>query len=131
MKNYTSKFPLPTGNTWARLPERVMALESTKKISGAISQSSTNAPVFTSLTNPTGATITFGYTSTGTFTITSNLPIFTSGKTFLKISIGANKFFATFVVNSTTQITFTTSDSTGTLANSLLSGNMITIEIFN
>jgi hypothetical protein len=131
MKNYASKFPLPTGNTWARLPERVAALENPKVIKALVSQASTSAPVPTLQENNTAATLTFAYSSTGTFTITSDKAIFTSGKTGVTLGLGANKLFATSVVTSSTVITITTSNTSGALANDLLSGNLLTIEIFN
>jgi hypothetical protein len=36
MKNNAKKFPLPTGEQWARLPERVLALENTSSSGGRI-----------------------------------------------------------------------------------------------
>lgn len=131
MKNNASKFPLPKGAIWARLPERVEALENQKVIKALVSQSNTNAPVATILKNNTEATLTFAYSSTGTYTITSNKPIFTAGKTGINLGLGANKLHPTAVVDSTTQITLTTSNTSNTLANSLLSDNLLTIEIFN
>ena len=131
MKNYASKFPLPTGATWARLPERVAALENPKVLKAVVSQLNTSAPTFvSSQKNSTGATITFGYTSTGTFTINSTLPIFTVGKTGVTIGGGANPFTYTAVV-SPSQIVVQIYNSAGSLANSILSGNMLSIEILN
>lgn len=131
MKNYASKFPLPTGTTWARLSERVAALENPKVIKVLVSQTSTSAPVPTILENNTAAKLTPAFSSTGTFTITSDKEIFTSGKTGVSLGLGANKLFATAVVTSSTVITITTSNVSGTLANGLLSNNLLTIEIFN
>lgn len=131
MKNYANKFPLPKGATWARLPERVAALENPKLIKALVSQSNTSAPVLTVLENNTLAVLTTAISSTGTYTITSNIPVFTSEKTGVSLGLGASKLYATAVVNSTTQITITTSNTSNTLANSLLSANLLTIEIFN
>ena len=131
MKNYANKFPLPTGATWARLPERVAALENPKIIKALVSQANTSAPISTLQKNNTEAILTFAYSSTGTFTITSNKAIFTSGKTGVTLGLGTNKIFATAVVTSPTVITITTSNTSGALANDLLLGNLLTIEIFN
>lgn len=131
MKNYTNKFPLPTGTSWARLPERVAALENPKLIKALVSQTGTFAPVPTLQENNTTATLAFAYSSTGTFSIVSDKAIFTSGKTGVTLGLGANKLLATAVVTSPTVITITTSNSSGVLANDLLSGNILTIEIFN
>jgi hypothetical protein len=131
MKNYASKFPLPTGATWARLPERVAALENPKLIKALVSQTSTNAPVGTILENNTVATLTFGYIASGVFSITSDKPIFTSGKVGVSLGLGATALFSTASVTSTTSITLTTLNTSNTLANGLLSNNLLTIEIFN
>lgn len=131
MKNNASKFPLPKGAIWARLPERVESLENPKVIKALVSQSSINAPVATILKNNTEATLTFAYSAQGTYTITSNKPIFTSGKTGVTLGLGTSKLFATAVVTSTTEITITISNTSNTLTNGLLLNNLLTIEIFN
>lgn len=132
MKNYFSKFPLPTGATWARLPERVTALENPKLIKALISQTGTNAPVPTILENNTGATLTFAYSNVGTYTITSNKPIFTSGKTGVTLGLGGNEMLSKATVNSTTLITiYSLAIYEGQATNSLLLNNLLTIEIFN
>jgi hypothetical protein len=131
MKNTARKFPLPTSNTWSRLPERVIDLENPKLIKALVSQTNTSAPVLTILKNNTLSTFTTAISSTGTYTITSNTPVFTPGKTGVILGLGASKSFSTTVVDSTTQITITTTNSSNALANSLLSANLLTIEIFN
>jgi hypothetical protein len=132
MKNYASKFPLPTGTIWARLPERVAALENPKLIKALISQTGANAPVPTILENNTGATLTFAYSNFGTYTITSDKPIFTSGKTGVTLGLGGKEMLSKATVNSTTLITiFSLTISEGTATNGLLSNNLLTIEIFN
>ena len=151
MKNYANRFPLPTGNIWVRLPERVTAQE-TKSVAlearvAAIeknplvyktifSQANTSAPAPVAAgvsKNTTNSTITFGYTGVGTYTITSALPIFTAGKTHVIFGAGANKFSATAVVTSTTVLTITSTSiaATPALANDLFSNTPISIEIFN
>ncbi len=130
MKNYASKFPLPKGAIWARLPERVEALENPKVIKALVSQVSTNAPVATILKNNTEATLTFAYSNTGVYTITSNIPVFTSGKTGVTLGLGMYPLFASAIVT-TTMITITTLDSNYDFANGLLANSLLTIEIFN
>lgn len=133
MKNTASKFPLPTGNTWSRLPERVSSLENPKLIKAAISQTNSSAPVLTILENNTLATLTPAYSTTGTYTITSDKAVFTAGKTFVTFGAGEKTIAATATITSTTVITVTSTSivSTPALANSLFTNTPITIEIFN
>jgi hypothetical protein len=151
MKNYANRFPLPTGNIWGRLPERVTAQE-TKSVAlearvAAIeknplvyktifSQASTSAPAPVAAgvsKNTTNSIITFGYSSAGTYTITSSLPIFTAGKTHVVIGTGESRVATTAAVTSTTVITITsaTIGTTPTLTNGLFTNTPISIEIFN
>lgn len=130
MKNNASKFPLPKGAIWARLPERVEALENPKVIKALVSQTSTNAPVAKILKNNTEATLTFAYSNVGVYTITSNIPIFTSGKTGVTLGLGMQSLFASATVTPT-MITITTLDSNYELSNGLLTNSLLTIEIFN
>jgi hypothetical protein len=131
MKNYANRFPLPTGAIWARLPERVAALENPKLIKALISQTETNAPVPTILENNTGATLTFDYTVSGVYTITSDKPIFISGKMGVTLGLGANPLLFTYSISSSRQISIVSLSTGFSPANNLLSNNLLTIEIFN
>lgn len=99
-----------------------------------LTQASTAAPVATVLENDFGdVTLTWGYTSTGLYTLTASLPIFTSAKTSVKLAAFGG--IATVALTSTTVITITTK-STGTdqaaaVANALLSATEIEISVNN
>lgn len=73
MKNNAKKFPLPTGEQWARLPERVAALEAVPKpkiFRATINQGGENPPVVSQeVENTTGATFSFGYVEPGVYSI--------------------------------------------------------------
>jgi hypothetical protein len=132
MKNTARKFPLPTSNTWGRLPERVQELEKNSTFYKALlTQTGTTAPLATIVENNTGATMTFEYSVVGTYIIKSSLPIFSTSKTIIDIGIGAIRVASTAVVNSATQITIITSDSmVNAPINGMLINHPITIQIF-
>jgi hypothetical protein len=136
MKNNAKKFPLPTGEQWARLPERVLALETAPKpkiFRATIFQDGTNDPTITEvIDNTTGATFTFTRTGVGNYRIESSIPLFISrGKVIVTLS--AAKFAITPAYNygNQTRITLFTFNATGVQSDSLLVENMITIEILD
>lgn len=135
MKNNAKKFPLPTGEQWSRLPERVLALETAPKpkiFRATIFQDGTNDPQITEvIDNTTGATFTFTRNGVGNYRIESSIPLFISrGKVIVTLS--AAKFFIIPAYNygNETRITLFTFNATG-LSDSLLVENMITIEILD
>ena len=77
MKNSTTtnKFPLPKDKIWTRLPDRVQVLEDSKvsptyKVYTAlVTQSGTNPPTSTILSNDTTLTFTWSYVDVGIFDI--------------------------------------------------------------
>lgn len=154
MKNTASKFPLPTGSIWSRLPERIVAQETkTASVDARVtaiendrknpllykaifSQAGTAAPAVAAAgvsKNTTNTTLAFAYSTVGTYTITSATPIFTVGKTHVVIGTGEQKVAATAVVTSTSVITITSSTigTTPTLTNGLFTNTPISIEVFN
>lgn len=147
MKNTSSKFPLPTSSIWSRLPERVVTLETRATAietdrknplfyKAIFSQTGVLAPTLAGgapSKSTLGVALTFGYSTVGTYTITSPTAIFTSGKTQVYIGTGENRVAVTAVVTSTTVITITsaTIGTTPTLTNALFTNTPIAIEIFN
>lgn len=135
MKNNAKKFPLPTGEQWARLPERVLSLETTKtKIFRAtIFQDGENDPTITEvIDNTTGATFTFTRDGFGNYIIESSIRLFISREKVI-VTLSAAKFpiIPAYNYGNETRITLLTFDATGVAADDLLVGNMITIEILD
>jgi hypothetical protein len=136
MKNTAKKFPLPTGEQWARLPERVLALETAPKpkiFRATIFQDGTNDPTITEvIDNTTGATFTFTRNEVGSYRIESSIPLFISIRKVI-VTLSASKFAITPAYNygDETIIALSTLNATGVQSDSLLAGNMITIEILD
>jgi hypothetical protein len=136
MKNTAKKFPLPTGDEWFRLPERVLALETAPKpkiFRATIFQDGITDPTITEvIDNTTGATFTFTRTGFGSYRIESSIPLFTSREKVI-VTLSAAKFPITPAYNygNETRITLFTFNSTGVQSDSLLVDNLITIEILD
>lgn len=136
MKNNAKKFPLPTGEQWSRLPERVAALEAAPKpkiFRAIIFQDGANEPEITEvIDNTTGATFTFTRTGVGAYRIESSIPLFTSrGKVIVTLSAAKLAVTPAYNYDNETQIRLFTFDTTGVQSDSLLVENMITIEILD
>jgi hypothetical protein len=136
MKNTAKKFPLPTGDEWFRLPERVLALETAPKpkiFRATIFQESENNPEVTSIVeNTTGSTFSFKYFESGVFQIESTLPLFTSReKVIVTLSLGKQAVMPIYNYIDENEIYLYTFDKDGLLSNSLLTDNLLTIEILD
>ena len=136
MKNTAKKFPLPTGEQWARLPERVLALETAPKpkiFRATIFQDGTNDPTITEvIDNTTGATFTFTRTGVGNYRIASSIPLFISrGKVIVTLSAAKFPITPAYNYGNENRITLFTFNATGVQSDSLLVENMITIEILD
>lgn len=110
-----------------------------KTYQAKISQSGTSAPTATVYLNELGATITFGRTSAGLYTITAGSAVFTSTKThiFMEPPIADLVTFKP-VKTSTTVITLTTGLSaviatvlTAVPTDVLLTNTLIEIRVYN
>lgn len=139
MKNTAKKFPLPTGEQWARLPERVLALEQGSSSEGKIykvtlSQGLESEPeVLQTVKNTTGADFTFQYENEGAYKIISSIPLFEMREKVI-ITLSSGKFNMTvyYALNSNTEIIlYTYSLDAAALRNELLTGNLLTIEILD
>ena len=136
MKNTAKKFPLPTGEQWARLPERVLALETAPKpkiFRATLFQDGITDPTITEvIDNTTGATFTFTRTGAGAYRIESSIPLFTSREKVI-ITLSAAKFaiIPSYNYGNETRITLFTFNSTGVQSDNLLIDNLITIEILD
>lgn len=136
MKNNAKKFPLPTGDEWSRLPERVAALEAAPKpkiFRATINQDGENPPVVSQeVENTTGATFTFGYVAEGVYSILSSVPFFKSReKTIVNLSLAKFAVIPFYNWSSETEIRLHVYNTSMSLANGLLADNMITIEILD
>lgn len=139
MKNNAKKFPLPTGEQWSRLPERVAALEAVPKpkvpkiFRATILQVGTNEPEITEvIDNTTGATFAFGRIDVGAYKIESSIPLFISrGKVIVTLSAAKFPIIPAYKYDDETLITLYTFDTTGVQSDELLLENMITIEILD
>jgi hypothetical protein len=136
MKNTAKKFPLPTGDEWFRLPERVLALETAPKpkiFRATIFQESENNPKVTSIVeNTTGSTFSFKYAESGAYEITSTLPLFTSReKVIVTLSLGKQALISAYNYVEENRIFLYTFNTDGSQANSLLVDNLLTIEILD
>lgn len=104
-----------------------------------ISQSETSAPTGTVFHNNTGATMTWARTALGTYTITASNPVFTAGKTVVKISNPSSSLVNyTVKIDSTTQITvtsgtikFVAAAASLVLGDALIANKLIEIRIYN
>jgi hypothetical protein len=101
----------------------------TKKYSAVLNQSSTDAPVATAVKSDLQGTLTYGYTSTGFYTLTNTLPEFTAAKT--RVKINGIRGLVEITSISTTVLTFKTYGDDGTIANAKLLNSVIEIEIDN
>lgn len=136
MKNNAKKFPLPTGEQWARLPERVAALEAVPKpkiFRATINQGGENPPVVSQeVENTTGATFSFGYVEPGVYSIVSSLPFFKSReKAIVNLSLAKFVIIPFYNWFSETEIRLYVYNTSMSLSNDLLADNMITIEILD
>lgn len=136
MKNNAKKFPLPTGEQWSRLPERVLALETAPKpkiFRATINQDGGNPPVVSQeVENTTGANFTFEYNTTGEYRVVTNIPIFTSReKVIVTLSSGKEAVVLAYNYRNENRIDIYTFSPGGNLENSLLVDNKITIEILD
>jgi len=136
MKNNAKKFPLPTGEQWSRLPERVLALETAPKpkiFRATIKQIGAESPVVTEeVNNTTGATFTFGYVGNGMYSITSDIPLFKSTeKTIVNLSLGKFTVIPFYNWVNDSEIMLYTRDESLSLKDELLVNNMLTIEILD
>lgn len=136
MKNTAKKFPLPTGDEWFRLPERVLSLETAPKpkiFKATLFQAGSNAPQVTSIVeNTTGSTFSFKYVNSGGYKVESTLPLFTSREKVI-VTLSAGKFGIITAYNYDDEKNFTlfTFDTNGSQADDLLVDNLITIEILD
>ncbi|CAC9972906.1 beta strand repeat-containing protein [Flavobacterium panici] len=101
---------------------------------GLITQTGTSAPTVTVLENTLGATLTFAYSSTGTFTATAGSTVFTTDKTLVNLGIG-NSTAAVMVLKavptSTSVVTINTYNSSATLTNGLINRATFEIKVFS
>lgn len=117
-----------------KLNNKVVAITPThKSYYAVVSQGSTNAPTeLVVLENSLAAILTYSYFSVGEYHITSNLPIFDLDKTYLMCpSPSPQSVDIEVIVSTTTVLIIRTYDSSGTLADDLLSRAPITIKIEN
>lgn len=138
MKNNAKKFPLPTGDKWSRLPERVAALEAAPKepikkvFEAVIANNGVDITITTLLKNTTGANFTFYRDNTGEYNIQSDIPIFPSReKVIVTFSVGKMPFIPSYNYSDYNKIFFSTTAVNGTLEDNLLVDNKITIEILD
>ena len=136
MKNNAKKFPLPTGEQWSRLPERVLALETAQKpkiFRATIFQDGSTDPTITEvIDNTTGATFTFTRDGVGNYIIESSIPLFISrSKVIVTLSAAKFAIIPSYNYGNETRIILFTSNATGVAADALLVDNMITIEILD
>jgi hypothetical protein len=136
MKNNAKKFPLPTGEQWARLPERVLALETAPKpkiFRATLFQEGFNDPQVTSIVeNTTGSTFSFKYGNSGVYKVKSTLPLFTSReKVIVTLSAGKYPIIPAYNYDDENNFNLSTFDSNGSQSDDLLVDNLITIEILD
>lgn len=85
-----------------------MAATRYKVYRAMITQTGTDAPVATVLANNLGATMTWGYTSAGVYTLTAGSAVFTANKTVCEVSAPQSGLQSLCYTNtSTTVLTFT------------------------
>jgi hypothetical protein len=94
-----------------------------------LTQSGTNAPTAVVVKNDTGATVTYGYSAAGLYTMTFGSAVLTANKTvaILVSDDGVYTFAARYA--STTAINLSTFDS-GIAVNSVLSSTPVIVRIY-
>lgn len=139
MKNNAKKFPLPTGEQWARLPERVIKLEDLQKNSGKklfeviLLQGGASDPIITELlSNTTETNFSIRRKDTGIYRVESETPIFTS-RNKVVVTLSAAEFPIVAVYNWVNEylIDIVTFSVNGSKEDSLLVDNKLTIEILD
>lgn len=110
-----------------------------KSYQALVTQSSTGAPSATVYANELGATMTWGRTSAGLYTLTAGSAVFTSGKTVIFMSmplIGLVNYIV--VPTSTSVITLTTilnsviaTVLTATATDALLTGILFEVRVYS
>lgn len=121
--------------SWQTLP-----ISNYKAYDAILTQSGTSAPSVTTGQNDFGATtFTWSYVSAGTYKVTASTAVFTANKTTVVIGDPGNSLVNyTATVNSTTQVTITTSALSvlslilnAAVTNSLLTNTLVEIRVFN
>ena len=107
-----------------------------KVYTALLTQSGTNAPVDIVLQNTLGVTVTYGYTSTGTYSLElSTAYVYDKVGIFISPVGNSNDYSVSSTIgiqyNGTTGYVLRTFDNTGTLSNKGLGKTMIEIRVYN
>jgi hypothetical protein len=115
------------------LTEMVPKLVNYTEYVAKISQTGTNAPTATVISNTLDLTptISFSYINVGNYFVSASFPSFPIAKTVVSITQGnAGTAFVSADVNTTTNIQLYTRNSAGAFANSLIQNTFLTIRVY-
>jgi hypothetical protein len=109
-----------------------------KQLTQTITQTSTTAPVATTLTNTTGLNFTWQHYNVGWYRLTSSSPIFTTNRTFVTITPGfdvaivdsPNSYIIWYALRDTSTIDIYTKQIGGTLVDDILYQTGFDVKIY-